>query len=172
MAFPEGEVALGAALAHSRLSSLGLPPGLEDLPAHRGPCEIAPLDAQGPVKLARTAGGRLLLTLADGTPAPQTWKPHSAGGDCQSTASGGQSPGSALDEDEAPKTKKKSRFCKAKRDHYRRLVEQLVEQLRESPETFTLDAAKLPRSIAMCQASREKLLATVTKFAAIDQLGA
>jgi len=152
------------------------PPGLEDLVSPSfGPgrwLSSTGYAAEEPVKLARTAGGLLVTILMDGTPAPPAeWKAQSEaalGTDCQSTGT----PGSALDEeeedDDAPKKKKKTRFCKAKRDHYRRLVEQLVQIAQTCPENFSLDVVRLPKSIATCQESRSKLLATVMRFAMAD----
>jgi len=72
-----------------------------------------------------------------------------------------------LDDEELPK-KTKKRFCKAKRDRYRRLVEGLVLQAKSDPSSFDLSAHKLPPAIAASEAAQVKLLATVLKFAAAD----
>jgi len=69
--------------------------------------------------------------------------------------------------EEAPKKKKngKQRFCKAKRDRYRHLVEGLVEHAKDDPASFDLSEHKLPPGIASSEESKAKLLATVMKFA-------
>jgi len=74
-------------------------------------------------------------------------------------------PGSSP-EDQQPRQKgKKTRFCKAKRDRYRKLVERLVEEVRRNPLTFDVDAADVPASVTMKPEAKEKLWATVMQFA-------
>lgn len=69
------------------------------------------------------------------------------------------SPGPCESYDEEPKNKKRSRFCKAKRDQYRRLVERLVEMLREDPAGFSLESVRLPHSIDCSEESRARVWA-------------
>lgn len=85
-----------------------------------------------------------------------------------STGSGGSQNGQ--DVEDAPDKKKKSRYCKAKRDHYRKLVEQLVQEARVKPDAFSLDTVKLPKAIAADAESKDKLLATVMRFARAEAL--
>lgn len=150
------------------------PPGLEAPRKPRPAClelretESLARDDREPYKLVWSLGGGLMITgVAKSSPSPSgvssalTSDTHSGSG--SQTGEGTESLVSA--EEEAPKRKKKTRFCKAKRDHYRKLVEQLVAEARANPESFSLDEARLPRAIAVCQESREKLLTTVMRFA-------
>jgi len=122
------------------------------------------------VKLARTAAGLLTLTTMGGLPVSLAM-PGAPGSDCVvSTHAGTPGSGSQASEcgsahDEEPKNKKRSRFCKAKRDQYRRLVERLVEMLREDPAGFSLESVRLPHSIDCSEEAKDKLLATVRRFA-------
>jgi len=71
-------------------------------------------------------------------------------------------------EDQQPQQKgKKTRFCKAKRDRYRKLVERLVEEAQRNPLTFDFDSANLPASISLNPEAKEKLWETVMKFAKV-----
>eukprot|EP00443_Scrippsiella_acuminata_P044454 CAMPEP_0115271884 /NCGR_PEP_ID=MMETSP0270-20121206/54336_1 /TAXON_ID=71861 /ORGANISM="Scrippsiella trochoidea, Strain CCMP3099" /LENGTH=333 /DNA_ID=CAMNT_0002688271 /DNA_START=118 /DNA_END=1119 /DNA_ORIENTATION=+ len=70
-----------------------------------------------------------------------------------------------LEGSDVPKKKKHQRFCKAKRDRYRHLVEGLVEQAKDDPASFNLSEHQLPPGIASSEESKAKLLATVMKFA-------
>jgi len=174
----------------------GVPPGLEgSLPRQVPPQTLcltslprptsATWDLSEPVKLARTVGGGLVLASVHGVPlmaAPSALKATCVSqGDSQSTASrsgdGAESTSSTKEEEEELEAeadmvgcqkRKRSRFCKAKRDLYRRLVEQLVSLARDSPDSFSLDAVRLPRSISSSQEAREKLLATVMRFAVAE----
>lgn len=177
-------LSMALACSEARLSA---PPGLQDLspvtPAPLWPCGpdalARPVLASGePVKLARTAAGRLTLATMDGMLATLAVAKPTLSEGVASTCSGTPSPasqasdcnesvGSAHEEPQEQTKKKRSRFCKAKRDHYRRLVEDLVERFRENPGSCTLDAVKLPKSIACSQEARDKLLATVAKFSTV-----
>mmetsp|Transcript_1086 Transcript_1086/g.2817 ORF Transcript_1086/g.2817 Transcript_1086/m.2817 type:complete len:200 (+) Transcript_1086:38-637(+) len=171
---------------HSSISCAGPPPGLVVLEriTPRPIFSTSPLPPSSPssvlpepVKLVRTTAGGLVLASMSGAlqaAAPSalklTWASEE---DSQSTASPCADSAetiSSAQEDQDRETadghtkKKRSRFCKAKRDHYRRLVEQLVQLARDKPDSFSLNAVRLPRSIASSQEAREKLLATVARF--------
>jgi len=70
-------------------------------------------------------------------------------------------------EDQPEQKSKKTRFCKAKRDRYRKLVERLVQEVRRNPLTFDINSVDLPASVTLHSESKAKLLATVMKFAQV-----
>jgi len=150
------------------------PPGLWHVPPAGPrtvaiPCALA-LPALGPepVKLVRTAAGHLMIATMHRIEA--TTKAAPSDGDASTRAATPSAASQASDGGESvgeePTKKKRSRFCKAKRDHYRRLVDQLLQVARENPHSFSLDAVRLPKSIACSQEAKDKLLATVARFAA------
>jgi len=136
----------------------------------------ATLGPQEPVKLLRTAGGRLTLATMSGLEAVLAPKIAASDGDASTRAATPSAASQASDcnesvgsaREEEPTKKKRSRFCKAKRDHYRRLVEQLVVLAKECPATFSLEEQRLPRSIACSAEAKEKLASTVMRFACAD----
>jgi len=67
-------------------------------------------------------------------------------------------------EDHPQQKGKKTRFCKAKRDRYRKLVERLVEEVQKNPN-FDFEMADLPASFVLNAEAKAKLEATVMKFA-------
>jgi len=165
--------------SHFATSTLPPPPGLEvpaypDLDAARlqalsvdmpdlffGARPAATLGA--PMKIVRSVEGGLVLQH-------HLWQKRAGDGedaDSHSTCTPPPDSISSSPEDQQAQKGKKSRFCKAKRDRYRKLVERLVEQVQQNPLTFDLDSADLPASIMVDPKSKEKLLATVMKFAKV-----
>jgi len=166
---------------HSAASPVALsfcppPPGLHAVLTYSPQPMGATLGPQEPVKLLRTAGGRLTLATMSGLEAVLAPKIAASDGDASTRAATPSAASQASDcnesvgsaREEEPTKKKRSRFCKAKRDHYRRLVEQLVQVARENPSGFSLDAVRLPKSIACSEEAKDKLLATVARFAAAN----
>lgn len=77
------------------------------------------------------------------------------------------SAGSLPDEDDNAQKKggkKRNRFCKGKRDRYRKLVERLIMEAQANPATFVLEAANIPQAILSSPELKDKLLATVNKL--------
>mmetsp|Transcript_106201 Transcript_106201/g.297315 ORF Transcript_106201/g.297315 Transcript_106201/m.297315 type:complete len:210 (-) Transcript_106201:395-1024(-) len=175
-----------AAIASRHSARLSPPPGLQDdalswesvpqpfYATCRGglsPSTPPSFDSAEPVKLAWTPTGVLAVSGPGGllgTPtrggaldlADASGRSPSEGS--QSGEGNDYGPGSVQEEVDLQK-KKRSRFCKAKRDHYRRLVEELVRRSRDG--CLSLEGMKLPKSIASSEDARGKLLATVARFA-------
>jgi len=165
--------------SHFAATSLSPPPGLEaSAYADLGAASLQALSVDmpdlffgarpgetlgAPVKIIRSAEGGLVLQH-------HLWQKqaaHCEDADSHSTCTPPPEPISSSPEDQQTQKGKKSRFCKAKRDRYRKLVERLVEQVRKNPLTFDLDSADLPASMMVDPKSKAKLLATVMKFAQV-----
>jgi len=122
-----------------------------------------------PLKVSGTLGGGLALTschLKQIPPAPPGIYDETPSG--RPPTEGTESTASSAPEDVVAKKGKKNRFCKGKRDRYRKLVERLIKEARKCPDTFTLEAVQLPQAIVSNEVSKAKLLATVLNFARVD----
>jgi len=117
-----------------------------------------------PLKVLGTLGGGLAVTGCHQkqiVPAPLCIEDATALGPplIESNESASSAP------EDAMKKGKKNRFCKGKRDRYRKLVERLIKEAKVCPDTFTLEAVQLPHAIVSNEVSKAKLLATVLNFA-------
>mmetsp|Transcript_44284 Transcript_44284/g.128835 ORF Transcript_44284/g.128835 Transcript_44284/m.128835 type:complete len:236 (+) Transcript_44284:54-761(+) len=138
-----------------------------------------------PVKLGGRLGGGVVISPTGSMPyrsemSPTGSIPYPSEMSCDSpSSSGGGIPSSGAEKDavpgdshedavgilESPKKKKKARFCKGKRDSYKRLVERLVEEAKADPDNYTIRVDRLPPSVSPDAESVERLLATVQRFA-------